>query len=537
MSEKIQLLDCTLRDGAYIVDADFGVPAIRGIIKKMQDANVNIIECGWLKDAPYKEGTSFYHVPSDMEPYLTEKNPKTTYVVMIDWDRYDLNSLPVCDGKSVDAIRVVFPQKKFREGIALGKQIKEKGYQVFYQAANTLGYSNEELLSLAECINEAGPVSLSVVDTFGAMFTEDLEHIVEILDANLNKDIKLGFHSHNNQQLSFALSMDFVKILGKSGRGVIVDSSLCGMGRGAGNTTTELMANYLNSHCGGNYDMNVIMDAIDMYMGYFTQHFSWGYSIPYFISGMYCAHVNNIAYLTKNHRTSALDMRNVIESLSEDERKKYDYDLLEKKYLDYQNKKVDDEQDLRELKEYISSRQVLLLFPGSSLAEKEEEIKEYIARKKPVIIGINSIMDHYEYDFLFFSNRLRYEYAQEIYPELFRKAKKIILSNIKTKAKEDELIVNYNLLAKRGWKHFDNSGIFCLRLLNRIHAKKVALAGFDGFGNEYEKSYTDKSLLHNNPGKKRSEVNAEIKEMFDDFCSKTADYMEIEFVTKSKYQD
>lgn len=47
--KKIQLLDCTLRDGAYIVDAKFGVPAIKGIIKKLQDADVDIIECGWLK--------------------------------------------------------------------------------------------------------------------------------------------------------------------------------------------------------------------------------------------------------------------------------------------------------------------------------------------------------------------------------------------------------------------------------------------------------------------------------------------------------
>ena len=57
MSKKIQLLDCTLRDGAYIVNAEFGVPAIKGIIKRMQDANVDIVECGWLKDAPYKKGT------------------------------------------------------------------------------------------------------------------------------------------------------------------------------------------------------------------------------------------------------------------------------------------------------------------------------------------------------------------------------------------------------------------------------------------------------------------------------------------------
>ena len=191
MSKKIQLLDCTLRDGAYIVDSEFGVPAIKGIIKKMQEANIDIIECGWLKDTPHKYGTTFYHTPADAEQYITEKNAHSIYVAMIDWDRYDLDNLPPCDGKSIDAIRVVFPQAKIKEAIPLSKIIEEKGYNVYLQAANTLGYSDGELLELAEEINRVHPVCLSVVDTFGAMYVEDLEHIVSLLDQHLDKDIKL----------------------------------------------------------------------------------------------------------------------------------------------------------------------------------------------------------------------------------------------------------------------------------------------------------------------------------------------------------
>lgn len=533
----IKLLDCTLRDGAYIVDADFGTPAIRGIIKRMQDANVELVECGWLKDTPHREGTSFYHVPSDLEQYLSEKNRHTTYVAMIDWDRYDLSKLPPYDGKSIDAIRVVFPKKKFREGIELGETIKEKGYQVYFQAANTLGYSEEELIALAQETNRAHPVCLSVVDTFGAMYSDDLERIITVLDRYLDADIKLGFHSHNNQQLSFALTMQFVEVLTKRGRSIVVDSSLCGMGRGAGNATTELVANFLNKKYNGNYDMNVIMDAIDMYMGYFTEHYSWGYSIPYFISGMYCAHVNNIAYLQKNHRTNALAMRNIIESLSEDDRKRYDYDLLEQKYLEYQNKIVDDEQTLATLREEIGNREVLMLLPGKSLTEREDSIKDYIRENQPFVIGINAVFAQYDYDSLFFSNTVRYDYAREIYSDLFYRNKRIVSSNIKTEAEENELLVNFNHLIKRGWEHFDNSGIMCLRLLNKLHISRVALAGFDGFEDVYADSYADPSLPHINPGKRWSELNAEIKEMFEDFRKITSDYMTIRFITESKYND
>ncbi len=537
MSEKIKVLDCTLRDGAYIVESKFGTPAIKGIIKKLQDAKIDIIECGWLKDKIHTEGTSYYHVPSDIVPYMSDKSERCIYVAMIDWDRYNLDNLPVNDGKSIDAIRVVFPHNHFEEGIALGKIIKEKGYQVYFQASNTLDYSDDDLIKLAECINKAEPVCLSVVDTFGAMYSDDLEHIVPILDRELNKDIKLGFHSHNNQQLAFSNAIKFVELLHHTERKIIVDSSLCGMGRGAGNATTELLVNYLNKKHNENYDLNVIMDAIDMYMGYFIEHYQWGYSTPYFISGIYCAHVNNIAYLLRNHRTNAKDMQNIIESLPADDRKTYDYDLLEQKYLDYQNKVVDDEAVMNELRTKLKDKRVLLILPGKSVINDRERIDEYIAKHNPVIIGINAIMQNYKYDYLFFCNTVRYDYAKEIYTDVFHGNKRIVASNIKTNADENEMIVNFNSLVKRGWEHFDNSGIMCLRLLDKLQITDIAIAGFDGFKDGYEESYADVSLPHINPGKKWEELNDEIKDIYQDFRNKTRDYMNVEFVTESYYEE
>lgn len=536
MSGQIQLLDCTLRDGAYIVDSMFGEPALRGILKKLNEANVDIIECGWLKNKEHEVGSTFFHVPGDMKKYFGKRNPNTTFVAMIDWDRYDLSQLPVCDGESIDAIRVVFPQAHFKEGIALGKIICDKGYKVFFQAANTLGYSDEELIELAEEVNKVKPEALSVVDTFGAMYGSDLERIVKLLDEYLAEGIKLGFHSHNNQQLSFALSMQFAEMLEKSGREGIIDASLCGMGRGAGNATTELVANYLNRKQHGNYDMNAILDAIDMYMGYFQANYRWGYSTPYFIAGMYCTHVNNIAYLLNNHRTTAKDMNYIIESLSPEDRKHYDYDLLENKYLEYCSQSVDDEETVRYLADSIGGRPVLLLLPGKSVVEQSDRIGKYIADENPVVVGVNAITEGYDYTWLFFANPTRYIYAKDIYQKIFEKSSKIIASNIKTQPRENEWIVNFSQLIKRGWEHFDNSGLMCLRLMNRLRVQKVVIAGFDGFGDSYEESYADISLPHINPGKKWEELNEEIRDMLSDFKSATEGKMEIKFLTESIYE-
>ena len=537
MSDQIQLLDCTLRDGAYIVDSKFGTTAMKGIINKMQNANVDIIECGWLKNSLHESGSTFFHVPSDVKQYLVSKSEHVTYVVMIDWDRYDLDNLPENDGQSIDAIRVVFPYEKYREGMEVGNKIKEKGYQVFFQAANTLAYNDDDLVQLAEEANRVHPVSLSVVDTFGAMYNEDLERIVSVLDKHLDKDIKLGFHSHNNQQLSFSLTMRFVELLEKAGRGTIVDSSLCGMGRGAGNATTELVANYLNRKQHGNYDMNAIMDAIDMYMEYFQENYTWGYSTQYFIAGMYCCHVNNIAYLMKNHRTTSKDMRNIIASLSEEERKKYDYDLLEEKYLENQNRIVEDEDALAKLKQEFGEREILLIAPGKSVCAEEENVKRYIRERNPIVIGVNAIIPRYEYDYLFIINPVRYFYAKETYTEQFHRTKKILLSSIKTVPGENETIVNFNRVIKRGWKYFDNAVINCLRLLEQMRIKNIAIAGFDGFKHKYNESYADVSLPSLNHDNDWDELNREIKDMFKDFRAAMNYNAIFRFVTPSEFDD
>lgn len=532
---KIELLDCTLRDGAYIVDSMFGTAAMKGIISHLKDAQVDIIEVGWLKDKPHQEGSSFYHVPADAEPYIQDKNPNALYVAMIDWNRYDDSVLPPYDGKSIDAVRVVFPYGKHKEGIEIGMRIREKGYTVMFQAANTLAYQNEDLIALAEAMNEVHPASLSVVDTFGAMYEEDLERIVTCLDEHLDKDIKMGIHTHNNQQMAFALSLCFIRLMQKAGRNMMVDASLSGMGRGAGNATTELIANYLNKKCGCHYNVDAIMDAIDVYMGYYQENFEWGYSTPYCIAGMYCCHVNNIAYLLKNHRTSSKDMRVIIESLSPDDRKKYDYDLLEEKYIENQSRYIDDGKVVEQLVSELKDKSVMLIAPGKSSIEEKEKIQEYVNINRPVVIGVNAIIPGYRYDYLFFVNPARYEYAKNSYPEVFDATKKILLSNIKQNAEANETIVGFNTVIKRGWQHFDNAMICALRLIDKLGVTNASVAGFDGFRHKYNESYADAYLPSLNPDNKWDELNNEISEMFIDFKKNATACKNIFFVTESLF--
>ena len=59
--KRVNILDCTLRDGAYLIDSQFGNTAIKGIIEGLTESGIDVIECGFLKDEPHREGTTIFN--------------------------------------------------------------------------------------------------------------------------------------------------------------------------------------------------------------------------------------------------------------------------------------------------------------------------------------------------------------------------------------------------------------------------------------------------------------------------------------------
>ena len=115
---------------------------------------------------------------------------------------------------------------------------------------------------------------------------------------------------------------------------------------------------------------------------------------------------------------------------------------------------------------------------------------------------------------------------------MFNATEKILLSDIKTKAADKELIINFERAIKRGWEHFDNAVICCLRLLSKLGVERVKLAGFDGFKTRYNESYADPKLPSLNPDGKWDELNEEIKDMYADVL-RSAPEMSVKFITES----
>lgn len=529
-----KLLDCTLRDGAYLIDKKFGDASINGIINGLLNTGIDLIEIGFLQNEGFGEGKTVFKNSKDAEKYVPENKNGTLFTVLADYSRYSVGNLDEYTGKSFDAVRACFFKKERYDVIDFCKEIKRKGYKIFIQPVDILGYSDIELIEFIEMINTLEPYCLSIVDTFGSMYVEDLRRVYEIINHNLIPNCKIGFHSHNNMQMSSALSQEFLRMtFGK--RNVVVDATISGMGRGAGNTPTELIVQYMVSKLGYNYDIDALLDVIDEYMDNIRSRCSWGYSTNYFIAGAYGAHVNNIAYLSKKNSIRYKDIRYILNKVGAIPRKRYDYDLLEKTYVDYLNSEIDDSKALEYLKNIFQNRNVVMIAPGRTAKTCCNDIKRYIEENNALVISVNFMYDSVKTDYMYFSNVKRYQYWSNV-PET-KSINKILTSNVTLNPRENEYVVSFTKLVKCGWEHMDNSAILLLRLLDGLNVKSIAIAGLDGF--EYNLKNTDNyvspemELANINDASKL--LNKEISEMLKDFMeTKTGDENVI-FITPSRF--
>lgn len=248
--KDIEILDCTLRDGGRIIDCKFQDNEIIGIGKFLKKSNIDIIELGFLRDnINYCGNSTFFGTVAQANYYaenIGEGNQR--YVLFVDYGLYNIDNLDERNNKRITGIRYGFTKKNYYEHrddiISEMKMIQKKGYDLYVQTVFTNGYTTMELLELIGIANEINPVSFGIIDTYGSMYLDDLDYIWNVVNHNLKKEIAIDFHSHNNMQMSFAIAQRIIQ-LSNNERKIIIDSTINGMGKCAGNLNTELIIDYL----------------------------------------------------------------------------------------------------------------------------------------------------------------------------------------------------------------------------------------------------------------------------------------------------
>lgn len=293
--DKFNLLECTLRDGGYITGWHFDDDMIKDTIKTLIDANLDFVEVGYLNNAAgQKNMTQFKNIDAIID-FLPEDRKDATILAMADVLQFKPEDLTPYDGRSIDGIRVVFYKHQIEEALVMSKAIKDAGYKLFVQPMVTIDYTVNEYANLAKRIAKLEPYAVSIVDSFGYMLKSDFRQYFKILDNILDPKTIIGFHSHNNMNLAFITAQDILEY--DTSRRLVIDSSLYGIGRGAGNLNTELIANYYNMTLGDKYDTIRILDLISKYIMPIQKQRSWGYTPYMFLTGLYHYHPNFACYL------------------------------------------------------------------------------------------------------------------------------------------------------------------------------------------------------------------------------------------------
>ena len=536
--KNVSVLDCTLRDGGRIIDCAFPDQETKEITRRLADAKIDIIEVGFLRDrrnVHYKGNSTFFTDVDQIRPFLDKSYSNVMYVAFIDYGMFDIESLKPCDGTSIDGIRFGFTKKNYDEEKAdilyWINVIKSRGYKLFIQGVNSLNYTDRELLELVDMVNEVQPYSFGIVDTYGAMYMDDVDRLYNLIDHNTSADICINFHSHNNYQLSFAFAQEVVRLSGTTARRVIIDVTLGGMGKVAGNLNTELMVDYLVRKLHYDYETEDILDMLDDYIYKYALNHKWGYSTAAMMAGIYKSHPNNIIYLTEKFRLDTKDIGQLLSMIDPAARQSYDYGNIERLYTEYTADKVDDHQTVKKLKETVETREILILVPGNSLNTYHGRIETYIARKKPIIFSVNFVTD-YPGSYAFFGNQKRYARLSRM-----RTGHNIIVSsNVKNDSKDD-LVVNYHSLLNRGYRYFENSTVMLLNLLKRLGPGRITLAGFDGFSGESERNYMDSSFQNERHIHEFPVLNKEIGAMFGEIVETMYPACGFKFLTPSIFEE
>ncbi len=284
---EIRVVDCTIRDGGLTNDSHFTVETVRAVYQAICASGVDYVELGYRNSKEMFDPAEFgpwRFCDEDMLRKVTDGiDPRSTKVaVMQDAHKAVAEDVLPCDESVVDMIRVATYVKDVDKAIHLARNATDKGYEctINIMAISVEGgpFLHEALQQLEE---ETDALAIYVVDSFGALYSEEIQFLVETYKKYI-KTKEVGVHAHNNQQLAFANTIE-----GIVREANFVDGTLFGLGRGAGNCPLELLLGFLKNP---KFNLAPILDAISNVILPLQKEIEWGYHIPYMLTGILNQH-------------------------------------------------------------------------------------------------------------------------------------------------------------------------------------------------------------------------------------------------------
>lgn len=479
----VKILDCTIRDGGYINEWGFSLDFAKALYRAVSDAGVDYIETGFFFGESRETKSPWANYDPAVYDELCGSVPDGCRISgLLNFGGFELEEIPPASETHFDMLRTVCHQVDAEAATRNAAALTEKGYEVTINYMGISNYSPQQLIDLTRIIHEhKEPIGyFYVADSFGSLMPADTRRIVDTLKYATQASI--GFHPHNNLQMAFANSLAAIE----AGAG-IVDGSVFGMGRGAGNLFTEVMVAYLEAEGESRYQLLPILQFADLFMEPLREQYDWGISLPQMISGILQCHPNYPTNLLKFKMHTADDIYRMLRELPAEQRGRYKKPIMEEARADFLTKKVQKENSISSgLNESVQGcDSVLLLCGGRSVRENEAELKAFVENRNCYTITVNNPVPPLVANAVFFGNQRRLLQHRSVVAD----GQEVILGPVINEKAEDALPfenVSRIMLANVKQAGFpgifpSTSGAMAILACAELGFKKIYVAGMDGF--------------------------------------------------------
>lgn len=312
--KKKEILDCTLRDGSYVLNFNFSLLDTFLITKVLFESGINYVEIGHglgLGASKNKKIKKSLHNDND---YISVSNlakvSKLNKIGCFCFSRNVTNKdFDNAKKNGLNFIRFAFEIKnltKLKKDIIYCKKI---GLEVHLNLIKTYKYSLLEIKNILKKIDKLDINYLYIVDSSGGMTNLEIEKYIKFIKNKINKSIGIGFHGHNNLGLANSNC-----IIALNNGASIVDTSMLGMGRGAGNAITESVVAYLmREKYLRKIDITKILNFIKNYL---VKIFPQKYLVENVLMGKSYFHDSEIEKLKKLSKKNKVNYLNALNKIS-----------------------------------------------------------------------------------------------------------------------------------------------------------------------------------------------------------------------------
>ncbi|MDY5576532.1 MAG: aldolase catalytic domain-containing protein [Lachnospiraceae bacterium] len=299
--QDIKVLDCTLRDGGLVNNFRFSDDFVKALYRANVEAGVDYMEFGYKASKEIFKVEDFgkwkFCDEESIRGIVGENETDLKIAVMTDVGRTDYKN-DIIDRKDsvIDLVRTAMYIHQIPSGIEMIEDAKNKGYETSANLMAVSKVNDQDLDNGLELLAHSCVDVIYLVDSFGAFYPEQIKRLADkYLNFAAKTGKKIGIHAHNNQNLAFANTIE-----GLTNGISFLDATVCGMGRGAGNCFMESLLSFLKNP---RYDISVLMNFIEKYMLDMKKEYTWGFDIPYLLTGIFNSHPSSAINFIKEGRT------------------------------------------------------------------------------------------------------------------------------------------------------------------------------------------------------------------------------------------